>query len=92
MKSFPTASFGEKPDYSGFDRENWIPRTHEDTHDSAMKHKRARTLKERNEIERVYGVRYTSLISLPYYDAVRFCMIDPMHNLLLGSARTFVKL
>ena len=92
MKSFPTALFGEKPDYSGFDRENWIPRTHEDTHDSAMKHKRARTLKERNEIERVYGVRYTSLISLPYYDAVRFCMIDPMHNLLLGSARTFVKL
>ena len=23
-----------------------------------------------------------------YYNAVKFCMIDPMHNLLLGSAKT----
>ena len=42
-KSFPTASFGEKPDYSGFDREKWIPRTHTVFYDLAVKHKHAKT-------------------------------------------------
>lgn len=90
-KSFPTASFGDKPDYGGFDRENWIPRTHRDFYECAMKYKHAKTAKERHDIEKMHGVRYTVLLSLPYYDAIRFCMIDPMHNLLLGSAKTFVK-
>ena len=38
-----TASFGEKPDYSGFDREKWIPRTHTVFYDLAVKHKHAKT-------------------------------------------------
>ena len=28
LKPFPTAEFGEKPDYSGFCRDTWTPRTH----------------------------------------------------------------
>ena len=88
-KSFPTASFGEKPDYSGFDRNNWTPRNHSEFVEAAMN---AKTGKERQGIERSHGVRYTVLLSLPYYNAITFCMIDPMHNLLLGSAKTFVKL
>lgn len=91
-KLFPTASFGEKPDYSGFDRNNWISRNHSDFVEVAMKHKHAKTAKERQDIERSHGVRYTVLLTLPYYNAITFCMIDPMHNLLLGSAKTFVKL
>lgn len=89
-KSFPTLSFGDKPDYSGFDHENWMPRSHADFYNWAMKHRHAKTAKERQEIEKLHGVRYTVLLSLPYYDAIRFCIIDPMHN-LLGSAKTFVK-
>ena len=27
LKPFPTTSFGEKPDYSGFDKINWTPRS-----------------------------------------------------------------
>lgn len=27
------------------------------------------------------------LLELPYYDIVRLCVIDPMHNLLLGTAK-----
>lgn len=57
-----------------------------------MKHKHAKTAKERQDIERFHGVCYTVLLSLPYYNAITFCMIDPMHTLLLGSAKTFVKL
>jgi hypothetical protein len=92
MKSFPTSAFGEKPDYSGFDRENWIAREHSDCVDVGMQHKHAKTAKERSGLEKRYGVRYTVLLTLPYYNAVSFCMIDPMHNLLLGSAKTFTKL
>ena len=62
------------------------------TYDLAMKHKHANTLQKKREIEKAHDIRYTVLLSLPSYVAVRFCLIDPMHNLLLGSARTFVKL
>ena len=92
MKSFPTSAFGEKPDYSGFDRENWIAREHGDCVHVGMQHKHGKTAKERSGLEKRYGVRYTVLLTLPYYNAVSFCMIDPMHNLLLGSAKTFTKL
>jgi hypothetical protein len=37
-------------------------------------------------IERTYGVRFTELLRLPYFDTVRFTTIDLMHNILLGSA------
>ena len=33
------------------------------------------------------GCRYTELLRLPYYDGIRFVIIDPMHNLLLGTAK-----
>ena len=91
-KLFPTESFGEKPDYSGFDRQNWVIRTHKDCYEAGMKHKHAKTATERAKLEKQNGVRYTALLTLPYYDAGRFCMVDPMHNLLLGSAKTFIKI
>lgn len=34
-----------------------------------------------------FGIRYSALIELPYFDPVRFAVIDPMHNLFLGSAK-----
>lgn len=33
------------------------------------------------------GVCYSILLELPYFDPIRFHVIDPMHNLLLGSAK-----
>ena len=69
-----------------------MPRTNTEFYDLTMKHKHANTLQKKREIIKAHGIRYTVLLSLPYYDAVRFCLIDPMHNFHLGSARTFVKL
>lgn len=92
LKSFPCGSFGEKPDYSGFIREEWILRTHNECFKYGMQHKHAKTAAEQLNIEKTYGVRYTALLGLPYYNAVNFCVIDPMHNILLGSAKTFTKL
>lgn len=92
LKSFPTEIFGEKPDYSGYNREEWGKRTHEDFRKAAFEYKHARTAKDRDNILRKHGVRFTVLLYLPYYDSIRFTTVDPMHNLLLGSAKRFVKL
>ena len=51
-KSFPTESFGEKPDYSGFDRENWKDRTHNEVFEAGMKHKHAKTASEQSKLEK----------------------------------------
>lgn len=33
------------------------------------------------------GLRYSILLSLPYFNPVRFTVIDPMHNLYLGTGK-----
>ena len=87
LKPFPTKAFGEKADFSGFDRSLWPPRLKESHFRHAKQHKNARLGREKKAIEREYGCRYSVLLELPYYDIVRFCVIDPMHNLLLGTAK-----
>ena len=37
------------------------------------------------------GAKYSVLLQLSYYDAVRFVLIDPMHNLFLGLAKSTLK-
>ena len=37
------------------------------------------------------GVRYSILLEVPYFDIVRYHIIDPMHNLLLGTAKHVMK-
>ena len=43
-------------------------------------------------MEKKLGVRYTPLLDLEYYHPIKFCAIDAMHNLFLGTAKTFVRL
>ena len=52
-----------------------------------MNWKHANTLKKRQDIEHEYGVRFTEWLRLPYFDSIRFAIVDPMHNVLLGSAK-----
>lgn len=89
---FLTASFGEKPDYSNFDRTLWKKRDNESHRQLANKHKDCKTQSGRKMIEKEHGIRYTCLLQLPYFDAARMCIIDPMHNLLLGTAKRAVEL
>jgi len=44
-------------------------------------------LKDRQDVESKYGTRFTELMRLPYFDCVRFTVVDPMHNLFMGSAK-----
>ena len=37
------------------------------------------------------GVRWSELLRLPYFDPIKFIVVDPMHCLFLGIARWIVK-
>ena len=89
---FPTEHFGDKPDYSNFNRSEWTSRSLSEHRSSAAKHKVGSTKAALNTIERETGVRYTILLELPYFDPARMCIIDPMHNLFLGTAKKMIEL
>lgn len=92
LSSFPTESFGEKADYSNFNRNLWISRTNEHHRSKAFEYRDCNTKADQAKIERDCGIRYTVLLELPYFDAARMCTVDPMHNLLLGTAKKMVQL
>ena len=87
LKDFPTHSFGSPPDYGGFDRENWLARSNSTHREHALEYRGCITKSAQNKIIKEHGCRYSLLLRLPYFDPVRMCVIDPMHNLLLGTAR-----
>ncbi|KAJ7046027.1 hypothetical protein C8F04DRAFT_939036 [Mycena alexandri] len=47
-----------------------------------------KTTKAREEFFKRHGVRWTEFARLKYFDLIRYTVIDPMHNLLLGVAKT----
>ena len=77
LKAFPTTLILVK-------RQITLVPTHREF---AIKHKEATTQAQQKEIEREQGCRYSALIKLPYFDVIRFSVVDPMHNLLLGTAK-----
>ena len=78
LKHFPTSSFGEKPNFSGFDRNKWTLRTSEIHRQHAYLHKICNTLDSQRKIEREHGCRYSVPLELSYFDVVQMCIIDPM--------------
>ena len=89
LYSFPTSRFGEK---GNFDHDSWEPRTNHLHREVASKYQQCNTRSEQQEIERNYGIRYSILLELPYFDASRMCVVDPMHNLLMGTAKHMVEI
>lgn len=87
LKEFPTGSFGDKPNYAGYDRELWEVRTAESHKEKCMNLLTANSQSALQSMESACGARYSVLLELPYFDAIRFTVIDPMHNLLLGTAK-----
>ena len=72
-----------KVDFPGFD-ESWPVRSSVDHCRYARQTKRAINKAHKSQIEHKYGVRYSCV---PYFDVVRMHVIDPMHNLLEGTAK-----
>ena len=87
FKEFPRESFGAKPDYSGYDMSEWVPRTGDQHKQMAANTMKAQTKAERTTLESSLGVRYSEFFRLPYFNPIKFHVVDPMHNLLLGTAK-----
>ena len=87
LKEFPTQSFGDKPDYSGYDRHLWPPRSLADHKINCDELSKCKSKSALSEAESNYGIRYSLLLDLPMFDPIRFSVIDPMHNLLLGTSK-----
>ena len=92
FKRFPCDSFGNKSDYSGYDRDTWPVRTHHCHLQQVAEFNGAHTATQHREIDRKYGVRYSELLRLPYFDIVEYHVVDPMHNLLLGTGKYLMTL
>ena len=87
LKEFPTESFGRKPDFSGYNRSDWEMRTKDHHKNVCSEWLKCQTKSAREYLESSTGIRYSVLIDLPLFDPVSFVAIDPMHNLLLGTAK-----
>ena len=90
FKYFP-GTFNEKTDYSGFDRDSWPPRHNSSHRVHAEMVRKASTQSKHEALATKYGVYYSCLLQLEYFDAVRFTVIDLMHNLFLGTAKHVFK-
>jgi len=90
-KVFPSSRHssgrGALLDFLGYDEENWSNRNIEEHHQQAYLHLNAQTKDQQKSIEKIYGIRYSILLELPYWDPVKFSVVDPMHNLFLGTGK-----
>ena len=89
LKYFPTMSFNgsRKRNYSGFDRDTWTPRTNEQHRSNAQKILAVQVKSKREALEKKLGCRYSVLLQLSYFDPIVNHVVDPMHNLFLGTAK-----
>ena len=78
-------------DYNGFDREDWEDRTIAAHRAAVARIMSCHTKSSRQKVESENGFRYTVLLKLPYFDTCRMLLVDPMHNLYLGSAKHVLK-
>lgn len=92
LNFFP-GGFQEKKDFSGVQRRPLLPKRDGVSHKrNCEKLKAAKSQSEYDRLSRLYGVHYSALCKLNYFDCVRFHVIDPMHNLFLGTAEYVFKL
>ena len=87
LKEFVTDQFNSKPDFLGFDNTSWISRDHLSHMHILNQIMQKKLVSERKEIQKAWGVRHSELVQLPYLDLIRYHVVDPMHNLLLGTAK-----
>ena len=78
-------------DCSGFDRDNWPPRTIDVHKQHVARIKNAKSFQEKCKLESQFGVRYSRLLELSYFNPIRHNIVDPMHNLFLGTAKHLLK-
>ncbi|KAJ3899604.1 hypothetical protein F5879DRAFT_781923, partial [Lentinula edodes] len=71
--------------------ETWLMRDSAQHRELALKWKEASTEEERQKIYDEYGIRWSELLELPYWDPVLFTIIDDMHFAQLGLFETHLR-
>ena len=84
-KYFPYVEELNRIDFSGI--EIGSLRQHAQHKDDAKKTLSGKTPTERKKMELHLGSRFTEFFHLPYYNTIRYAIIDPLHNLYLGTAK-----
>lgn len=74
-----------------FDSTRWPQRSHADHLRSAYAWKNAANLAEQQKIATTTGVRFSSILELPYWMAVRYVLVEPMHALELDMVDHHVR-
>ena len=87
VRNFTRSETANRLDYSGFDVTTWIPATWQQNVEDAQRWLAAQNWSERQQLERETGVRWSQLHRLSYFDTIRCTVVDPMHNLFLGTAK-----
>ena len=81
---------GNWTNYSDFERSHWLPRLDSEyvTKCKSLFTKESCTSKAAMKVlEKEVGGRYSVLMELPYFQPIKFSVIDPMHNLFLGTGK-----
>jgi len=73
-----------KENLAKYDYGRWDKKDVEELRHHAERWRDAPTIQDRSSIFEEYGVRYSVLWSLPYWDPTRHLVVDPMHTVLLG--------
>ena len=84
---------GLNRNYSNVERLSWSMRSNKRHREDVKKlcSTPVQTTKARSHMESQLGCRYSVLLELSYFDPVRMNIVDPMHNLFLGSAKYFTQ-
>ena len=77
--------------YGGFQTHLWEKRTTEQHRAQMEEILLCNTVQDRERLESLYGTRFSVFAYLPYFDTVRMSIIDPMHNLFLGTSKKILK-
>jgi hypothetical protein len=70
-------------DINDLDPTKWKKRSQQTHRGAASLWKDAQSLEEREKVMENYGVRWSELLRLPYWDPTQFTVIDPMHAFYL---------
>ncbi|EIE87352.1 hypothetical protein RO3G_12063 [Rhizopus delemar RA 99-880] len=74
-------------DFRNFDMASWIPRTNYTHRQAAMEWYQQLNETSKSRHANLHGTKYSELLRLRYFDPVMFTVVDPMHNLYLGTAK-----
>ena len=83
--------FAKRNDYANFNRGGWQLRTNAHHRSDVVKLLKCKSKTEQKKAESRLGCRYSVLLELPYFQPIEMLLIDPMHNLFLGTAKHFAR-